>query len=191
MKCISQLHVKFVFLRTGVIIQRLGYEVVFSCCIGTLAIRCCLLFTIVNPWWFLGVGLLNGISYALFHACIASYASHLAPPGGQATMQAFARAGFIIGKYFHCPCFLIQNTWSKHWLLSLFSLLVAPVHNQYSGSDQNYSWQSIKASWLFMTLSFSIFLLPLNSGCMHSQCNRVGSEATANWREKERKKKKV
>ncbi|XP_064120436.1 major facilitator superfamily domain-containing protein 6-like [Macrobrachium nipponense] len=89
--------VPFFFL-SGTLIKRLGYNVIFAGCLGTLAIRCCLYYTLSNPWLFLPVEFLNGISYALFHACMAAYASHLAPPGAQATLQALVRALFLIGQ---------------------------------------------------------------------------------------------
>lgn len=89
--------VPFFFL-SGMIIKRFGYNVILAGCLGTLAIRCCLYYTLSNPWLFLPVEFLNGISYALFHACMAAYASHLAPPGAQATLQALVRALFLIGQ---------------------------------------------------------------------------------------------
>ncbi|XP_064114686.1 major facilitator superfamily domain-containing protein 6-like [Macrobrachium nipponense] len=85
------------FFVSGMIIKRLGYKVVFVGCLGTLAIRCCIYYTITNPWWFLPVEFLNGITFALFHSCMAAYASHLAPPGAQASLQAVVRAVSLIG----------------------------------------------------------------------------------------------
>ncbi|XP_066961617.1 major facilitator superfamily domain-containing protein 6-like isoform X2 [Macrobrachium rosenbergii] len=85
------------FFVSGMIIKRLGYKVVFAGCLGTLAIRFCIYYTITNPWWFLPVEFLSGITFALFHSCMAAYASHLAPPGAQASLQAVVRAVSLIG----------------------------------------------------------------------------------------------
>lgn len=52
-----------------------------------LGVRLILYSVISNPWWFLPVELSNGLTFGLFFACMASYASIIAPPGTEATMQ--------------------------------------------------------------------------------------------------------
>ena len=42
-----------------------------------------------NPWMALPIELLNGITFGIFYSTMASYASILAPPGTEATMQVF------------------------------------------------------------------------------------------------------
>ncbi|XP_068202040.1 major facilitator superfamily domain-containing protein 6-like [Palaemon carinicauda] len=85
------------FFFSGSIILSLGHTVVLSLSLASMALRCCLYYFVSNPWWFLPIELLNGPSYGLFYAVMASYASHVAPPGAQATLQAIARAGFSMG----------------------------------------------------------------------------------------------
>ncbi|XP_066983128.1 major facilitator superfamily domain-containing protein 6-like isoform X1 [Macrobrachium rosenbergii] len=85
------------FFFSGAIILSLGHTVVLSISMASMAFRCCLYFFVSNPWWFLPIELLNGPSYGLFYAVMASYASHVAPPGAQATLQAITRAGFSLG----------------------------------------------------------------------------------------------
>ncbi|XP_064101178.1 major facilitator superfamily domain-containing protein 6-like protein A isoform X2 [Macrobrachium nipponense] len=85
------------FFFSGTIILSLGHTVVLSVSMAAMALRCCLYFFVSNPWWFLPIELLNGPSYGLFYAVMASYASHVAPPGAQATLQAITRAGFSLG----------------------------------------------------------------------------------------------
>ncbi|XP_037795293.1 major facilitator superfamily domain-containing protein 6-like [Penaeus monodon] len=85
------------FFISGMIIQKLGHTPVMAIAIGSLALRCSLYYLVVNPWWFLPIELLNGLSYGLFHTVMASYASHIAPPGAQATLQAIVRACFSSG----------------------------------------------------------------------------------------------
>lgn len=88
--------VPFFFL-SGRIIQRLGYTPVLITSLVSTGLRCCLYYTVTNPWWFLPIELLNGPSYSLFHTVMASYASHIAPPGAQATLQSVVRATFSTG----------------------------------------------------------------------------------------------
>jgi len=40
-----------------------------------------------NPWYILPIELMNGVTFGLFYATMASYASIVAPPGTDATMQ--------------------------------------------------------------------------------------------------------
>lgn len=88
--------VPFFFL-SGIIIERLGYMPVLATSLVSLGLRCCLYYTVTNPWYFLPIELLNGLSYSLFQATTASYASHIAPPGAQATLQSIVRATFCTG----------------------------------------------------------------------------------------------
>jgi len=53
-----------------------------------------------NPWWCLPVELFQGFTFGLFYATMASYASIVAPPGTEATVQGSVGAVFEgIGKY--------------------------------------------------------------------------------------------
>lgn len=83
---------------SGMVIQKLGHTPVMAIALASLALRCSLYYLVVNPWWFLPIELLNGLSYGLFHTVMASYASHIAPPGAQATLQAIVRACFSSGE---------------------------------------------------------------------------------------------
>ncbi|KAK7070883.1 hypothetical protein SK128_003090 [Halocaridina rubra] len=76
----------------------MGHTLVFALSLAALAVRCCLYYAVTNPWWFLPIELLNGVSYGLFHTCMASFASHIAPEGAQATLQAIVRASLTIGQ---------------------------------------------------------------------------------------------
>jgi hypothetical protein len=55
---------------------------------------------LTNPWWCLPVELFQGVTFGLFLATMASYASIVAPSGTEATMQGTVGAVFEgIGKY--------------------------------------------------------------------------------------------
>ncbi|CAG2055051.1 unnamed protein product [Timema podura] len=47
-----------------------------------------------NPWWCLPIELLQGVTFGLFYATMASYASIVAPPGTEATVQGLVGAIF-------------------------------------------------------------------------------------------------
>ncbi|KAG0723938.1 Major facilitator superfamily domain-containing protein 6 [Chionoecetes opilio] len=85
------------FFIAGMLIQRLGYTAVLATSLVSLGVRCCLYYTVSNPWYFLPIELLNGLSYSLFHSAMASYASFIAPQGAQATLQSVVRATFVGG----------------------------------------------------------------------------------------------
>ena len=56
---------------------------------------------LTNPWWCLPVELLNGLTFGIFYATMASYASIVAPPGTETTIQGLVGAIFEgVGKFF-------------------------------------------------------------------------------------------
>ncbi|CAG9859600.1 unnamed protein product [Phyllotreta striolata] len=82
------------FFISGRIIKRMGHVNTMSLVLFGIGVRFCLLSVIKDPWYFLPVELLNGISFGLFFACMASYASIIAPVGTEATMQGLIGAVF-------------------------------------------------------------------------------------------------
>ena len=54
-----------------------------------------LVFSVIqNPWLFLPVEVLQGLTFGLFYSTMTSYASVVALPGTEATMQAMVGASF-------------------------------------------------------------------------------------------------
>ncbi|KAG8223484.1 hypothetical protein J437_LFUL004952 [Ladona fulva] len=49
---------------------------------------------LVNPWYALPIELLNGLTFGLAYSTMASYASIVAPPGTEATVQGLVGATF-------------------------------------------------------------------------------------------------
>ncbi|KAK8387680.1 hypothetical protein O3P69_018289 [Scylla paramamosain] len=88
--------VPFFFL-SGMIIKWLGYTGVLITSVLSTGLRCTLYYTVSNPWYFLPIELLNGVSFSLFQSVMGAYASHIAPPEAQATIQSLVRASFSIG----------------------------------------------------------------------------------------------
>lgn len=75
------------FFCSGRILKKIGHINAMSLVLLVIGIRYILYSVIPDPWWFLPIELLNGLTFGLFYACMASYASVVAPPGTEATMQ--------------------------------------------------------------------------------------------------------
>jgi len=55
---------------------------------------------LTNPWTFLPVELLQGVTYGVFYSTMVSYANKISPPGTAATVQGVVQSAFLgIGKY--------------------------------------------------------------------------------------------
>lgn len=102
--------VPFFFL-SGWIIKKIGHVNTMSLVLFGLGVRLILYSVISNPWWFLPIELSNGLTFGLFFACMASYASIVAPPGTEATMQVRQSE-------------LNQIIFSLIWDLSIYYLLL-------------------------------------------------------------------
>lgn len=82
------------FFLSGYIIKKLGHVNCMSLVLFAIGVRFILYSVISDPWWFLPIEFSNGITFGLFYACMASYASIVAPEGTEATMQGFVGAIF-------------------------------------------------------------------------------------------------
>ena len=75
------------FFLSGWILKRIGHVHVMTLILLVLGVRLILHSIIKNPWWFLPIELSNGLTFGLFYAAMASYASIIAPPGTETTVQ--------------------------------------------------------------------------------------------------------
>ncbi|XP_022902451.2 major facilitator superfamily domain-containing protein 6-A [Onthophagus taurus] len=82
------------FFVSGSILKRIGHVHAMTVILCVMGIRFVLYSVISNPWYFLPIELLNGVTYGLFYAAMASYASIVAPPGTETTMQGLFGAVF-------------------------------------------------------------------------------------------------
>ncbi|CAH1968392.1 unnamed protein product [Acanthoscelides obtectus] len=85
--------VPFLFL-SGRILKKIGHENTMSLILLGLGCRLVLHSLVTNPWLTLPVELFNGLTFGLSFACMASYASIVAPPGTEATVQGMVGAVF-------------------------------------------------------------------------------------------------
>ncbi|XP_030372524.1 major facilitator superfamily domain-containing protein 6 isoform X2 [Scaptodrosophila lebanonensis] len=82
------------FFLSGWILKRIGHVKAMSLVLLGFGVRLLLYSMLQNPWYILPIELLNGITFGLFYATMASYASIVAPPGTEATMQSLVGAIF-------------------------------------------------------------------------------------------------
>ncbi|KAH1008249.1 major facilitator superfamily domain-containing protein 6 [Dendroctonus ponderosae] len=82
------------FFLSGKILKKMGHISAMSLVLFALGVRFVLYSVIENPWYFIPIEFSNGLTFGLFYACMASYASIIAPLGTEATMQGLVGAVF-------------------------------------------------------------------------------------------------
>ncbi|XP_017840545.2 major facilitator superfamily domain-containing protein 6-A isoform X2 [Drosophila busckii] len=82
------------FFMSGWILKRIGHVNAMSLVLLGFGVRFILYSMLQDPWYILPIELLNGVTFGLFYATMASYASIVAPPGTEATMQSLVGAIF-------------------------------------------------------------------------------------------------
>jgi len=85
------------FRASGWLIKGLGHMAVIILSFAAFGAHLVLLAVVCNPWCVVFLELLNGIDFCLLWATAASYASHIAPPQAEATLQAFTKTAFHFG----------------------------------------------------------------------------------------------
>jgi len=85
------------FRASGWLIKGLGHFAVIILSFAAFGAHLVLLAVVCNPWCAVPLELLNGIDFCLLWATAASYASHIAPPQADATLQAFTKTAFHFG----------------------------------------------------------------------------------------------
>lgn len=84
------------FFLSGWILKKIGHINAMSLVLAGFALRFYLYSILTNPWWVLPIELLNGVTFGVFYSTMASYASIVAPPGTEATIQvAFYRDNYL------------------------------------------------------------------------------------------------
>uniref|UniRef100_A0A182S8Y0 Major facilitator superfamily associated domain-containing protein n=1 Tax=Anopheles maculatus TaxID=74869 RepID=A0A182S8Y0_9DIPT len=86
------------FFLSGWILQKIGHIHAMSLVLLGFGVRFLLYSLLTEPWWVIPIEFMNGITFGLFYATMASYASIVAPPGTEATMQVstiYKQAAFV------------------------------------------------------------------------------------------------
>ncbi|KAL9912022.1 major facilitator superfamily domain-containing protein 6-A isoform X1 [Glossina fuscipes] len=82
------------FFSSGWILKKIGHINAMSLVLFGFGVRFILYSMLQDPWYVLPIELLNGVTFGLFYATMASYASIVAPPGTETTMQGLVGAIF-------------------------------------------------------------------------------------------------
>jgi len=82
------------FFFSGRILKKIGHINTMSLVLMGFGIRFILYSLLSNPWWVLPIELLQGITFGMSYATMASYASIIAPSGTEATIQGLVGAIF-------------------------------------------------------------------------------------------------
>ncbi|XP_065348789.1 major facilitator superfamily domain-containing protein 6-A isoform X1 [Cloeon dipterum] len=82
------------FFISSWVLKTIGHIHAMSMVLFGLSLRFFLYYWLVNPWWVLPIELLNGVTFGIFYATMTSYASKVAPPGTEATIQGLVGAVF-------------------------------------------------------------------------------------------------
>ncbi|KAG8226489.1 hypothetical protein J437_LFUL007371 [Ladona fulva] len=82
------------FFLSGKILNKLGHVNTMTLVLLAFGVRMILYSFLVNPWYALPIELLNGLTFGLAYSTMASYASIVAPPGTEATVQGLVGATF-------------------------------------------------------------------------------------------------
>lgn len=77
------------FCILGRILKKIGHINTMSLVLVGFGIRFILYSLLTNPWWVLPIELLQGITFGMSYATMASYASIIAPSGTEATIQVY------------------------------------------------------------------------------------------------------
>lgn len=75
------------FFISGKLLKKIGHVNAMSLVLLGFGVRFFLYSLLSNPWWVLPIELLNGVTFGIFYATMASYASIVSPPGTEATLQ--------------------------------------------------------------------------------------------------------
>ncbi|GLV42704.1 Sugar baby [Carabus blaptoides fortunei] len=121
------------FFLSGWILKRIGHIHCMSIVLLGIGIRYVLYSTLVDPWWVLPIELLNGVTFGLFYATMASYASIAAPPGTEATIQGlvgavFEGVGMSLGNTISGVLYDKYGGWTTFKSFGIVSLILCFVH---------------------------------------------------------------
>ncbi|XP_019615384.1 PREDICTED: major facilitator superfamily domain-containing protein 6-like [Branchiostoma belcheri] len=87
--CMGEL--PFMFF-SGKLIRKIGHQQVFQLALFCYAVKFLSYSLIPSPWWVLAIEPLHGITFGAMFSASVTYASLIAPPGMEATMQSIVSA---------------------------------------------------------------------------------------------------
>lgn len=75
------------FFISGWLVNKMGHSNAMTMVLFAFGVRLCLYSSLSDPWWVLPIELMQGVTFALFYATMATYANIVAPHGTAATLQ--------------------------------------------------------------------------------------------------------
>ncbi|KAL1117183.1 hypothetical protein AAG570_004510 [Ranatra chinensis] len=82
------------FFFSGWILKKIGHVNAMTLVLLSTGLRFLIYAVLVNPWWSLIIECINGFTFGIFYSTMTSYASIVAPPGTEATVQGLVGALF-------------------------------------------------------------------------------------------------
>lgn len=79
------------FLISGWLIKLIGHINSMTLVLFAFSIRLFLYSILTNPWWVLPIELMQGLTFGIFFATMATYANIVAPKGTEATLQVILK----------------------------------------------------------------------------------------------------
>lgn len=121
------------FFLSGWIVRKIGHVNCMTFILLAMGLRFILYSLLSDPWWILPIEFFNGITFGLFYACMASYASIIAPPGTETTMQGLVGAvfegiGASIGSFVGGYMFEEYSGKITYRIFGIVSLVLCLVH---------------------------------------------------------------
>jgi len=121
------------FFLSGWVLKKLGHINTMTMVLAAFGLRFLLYSFLTDPWMSLPIEVLNGITFGIFYATMASYAHIIAPPGMEATMQgvvgaAFEGAGVAIGSLVGGAVYKAKGGVFMFRAFGIFSLACCLLH---------------------------------------------------------------
>ncbi|XP_036326884.1 major facilitator superfamily domain-containing protein 6-like protein A isoform X2 [Rhagoletis pomonella] len=121
------------FFLSGWILRKIGHVNAMSLVLFAFGVRFILYSVLVNPWYVLPIEMLNGVTFGIFYSTMASYASIVAPPGTEATMQGlvgavFEGVGVSMGSLIAGNLFAAVSGSGTFLIFGIFAFIVFVVH---------------------------------------------------------------
>jgi MFS family permease len=152
------------FFLSGWLLKKISHVHAMSLVLLGFAFRFYFYSILVNPWWVLPIELLNGVTFGIFYATMASYASIIAPAGCEATLQVSIHTEICILDFdFKSLCLQgLAGGIFEGVGVSLGSLIGGAMFSKIGGS-KTFQWFSICAFFAFLVHVLVQFLLKRTS----------------------------
>ncbi|EDV91077.1 major facilitator superfamily domain-containing protein 6-A [Drosophila grimshawi] len=121
------------FFVSGWILKRIGHVNAMNLVLFGFCVRFILYSMLQHPWYILPIELLNGVTFGLFYATMASFARIVAPPGTEATMLTrmgaiFEGVGVSLGSQIGGQLFVAVSARTTFEIFGIGAFIAFIVH---------------------------------------------------------------